>query len=190
MKKQEEKSWKQDETTDAIRNLAEFCLKHSLPEPIFQTKNLGKSKKMKLVKVVIAKVGKFDFVATGRLETATKDDAAIGLLNKLQKLEIEELDLIRTIKAKKSKKEIEKQIQQMPKQMQAQNSIKILEDYCLRNSLPKPVFQTKDHETIAKVGSLEAHGSGKLITAKRDAAFNLLTKLRGLETEIQVGRYF
>ena len=183
MKKQEEKSWKQDETTDALRNLAEFCLKHSLPEPIFQTKNLGKKGPSKKIKVVIAKVGKFDFVATGRLETATKDDSAIGLLNKFQKLEIEELDLIRTTKAKKSKKEIEKQIQQMPKQMQAQNSIKILYDYCLSNSLPKVVFQTKNHETVAKLGSLEAYGS-----EKRDAAFNLLTKLRGLETEI--GRYF
>jgi hypothetical protein len=51
---------------------------------------------MKLVKVVIAKIGILDFVATGRLETATKDAAAIGLLNLLQKLDCEELDLIRT----------------------------------------------------------------------------------------------
>ena len=70
-----------------------------------------------------------------------------------------------------------------------------LEDYCLSNSLPKPVFQTKcvsskNHEVIAKVGSYEAKGSGRLSNAKIDAANNLLTKLRGLETEIQIGRFF
>ena len=70
-----------------------------------------------------------------------------------------------------------------------------LEDYCLSNSLPKPVFQTKcvsskNHEVLAKVGSYEAKGSGSLSNAKRDAANNLLTKLRGLETEIQIGRFF
>ena len=76
---------------------------------------------------------------------------------------------------------------------------KTLEDYCLSNSLPKPVFQTKfvsskkQHEVLAKVGSYEAKGSGicgRLFNAKRDAANNLLTKLRGLETEIQIGRFF
>ena len=70
-----------------------------------------------------------------------------------------------------------------------------LEDYCLSNSLPKPVFQTKcvsskNNEVLAKVGSYEAKGSGRLSNAKRDAANNLLTKLRGLETEIQIGRFF
>ena len=73
--------------------------------------------------------------------------------------------------------------------------VKTLEDYCLSNSLPKPVFQTKcvsskNHEVLAKVGSYEAKGSGRLSNAKRDAANNLLTKLRGLETEIQIGRFF
>ena len=73
--------------------------------------------------------------------------------------------------------------------------VKTLEDYCLSNSLPKPVFQTKcvsskNHEVIAKVGSYEAKGSGRLSNAKIDAANNLLTKLRGLETEIQIGRFF
>ena len=73
---------------------------------------------------------------------------------------------------------------------------KTLEDYCLSNSLPKPVFQTKfvsskkQHEVLAKVGSYEAKGSGRLSNAKRDAANNLLTKLRGLKTEIQIGRFF
>ena len=72
---------------------------------------------------------------------------------------------------------------------------KTLEDYCLSNSLPKPVFQTKcvsskNHEVLAKVGSFEAKGSGRLSNAKIDAANNLLTKLRGLETEIQIGRFF
>ena len=72
---------------------------------------------------------------------------------------------------------------------------KTLEDYCLSNSLPKPVFQTKcvsnkNNEVLAKVGSYEAKGSGRLSNAKRDAANNLLTKLRGLETEIQIGRFF
>ena len=70
-----------------------------------------------------------------------------------------------------------------------------LEDYCLSNSLPKPVFQTKcvsnkNNEVLAKVGSYEAKGSGRLSNAKRDAANNLLTKLRGLKTEIQIGRFF
>ena len=96
LKKQEEKSWNQNETTDAIRNLAEYCLKNSFPKPIFQTNNLGKKGPNKKIKVVIAKAGKFEFVATGRLETATKDDAAIGLLNKIQKLEFDELDFTRT----------------------------------------------------------------------------------------------
>ena len=64
-----------------------------------------------------------------------------------------------------------------------------LEDYCLSNSLPKPVFSTnklvlsKKYEVGVKVGSHEAYGSGKLITAKKDAANNLLTKLRGLEIQ-------
>ena len=96
MKTQEEKSCKEDETTDAIRNLAEYCLKNSFPKPIFQTNNLSKKGPNKKIKVVVAKVGKFEFVATGRLETATKDAAAIGLLNLLQKFDCEELDLIRT----------------------------------------------------------------------------------------------
>ena len=68
--------------------------------------------------------------------------------------------------------------------------IKTLEDYCLSNSLPKPVFQTnciksKNHEVLAKVGSYEAKGSGKLYHAKRDAVNNLLSELKGLETKIQ-----
>ena len=101
MKTQEEKSCKEDET-DAIRNLGEYCLKHSFLKPIFQTNNLGKKGPNKKIKVVIAKVGKLgkfgkiEFVATGRLETATKDDAAIGLLNLLKKLDCEELEQIRT----------------------------------------------------------------------------------------------
>ena len=63
---------------------------------------MGKKGPNKKIKVVIAKVGKLEkfgkieFVATGRLETATKDAAAIGLLNKLQKLDFEELELKRT----------------------------------------------------------------------------------------------
>ena len=77
------------------------------------------------------------------------------------------------------------------KQMQAKTSIKILEDYCLNNSLPKPIFQTKKFEnckkyTVAKVGSYEATGTGNFSTAKRDAANNLLTKLRGMEIEIRM----
>ena len=73
--------------------------------------------------------------------------------------------------------------------------VKTLEDYCLSNSLPKPVFQTKcvsskNHEVLAKVGSYEAKGSGRLYSAKSSAANILLTKLRGLETEIQIGRFF
>ena len=68
--------------------------------------------------------------------------------------------------------------------------IKTLEDYCLSNSLPKPVFQTnciksKNHEVLAKVGTYEAKGSGKLSHAKRDAVNNLLSELKGLETKIQ-----
>ena len=84
-------------------------------------------------------------------------------------------------KQNKSKKET--------KQIQAKDSIMTLEDYCLNNSLPKPVFSTnrlvlsKKYEVGVKVGSHEAYGSGKLITAKKDAANNLLTKLRGLEIQ-------
>ena len=96
LKKQDKKSCDQEETTDAIRNLAEYCLKNSLLKPIFQTNNLGKKGPNKKIKVVVAKLGKFEFVATGRLETATKDAAAIGLLNLLQKLDFEEVELIRT----------------------------------------------------------------------------------------------
>ena len=86
-----------------------------------------------------------------------------------------------SIQTKKTKKET--------KIMKAQNSIMTLEDYCLSNSLPKPVFSTnklvlsKKYEVGVKVGSHEAYGSGKLITAKKDAANNLLTKLRGLEIQ-------
>ena len=40
--------------TDATTNLVEFCLKNSLPEPIFQTNDSG---------WVLAKVGKFEFLA-------------------------------------------------------------------------------------------------------------------------------
>ena len=86
-----------------------------------------------------------------------------------------------SIQTKKTKKETKK--------MKAQNSIMTLEDYCLSNSLPKPVFSTnklvlsKKYEVGVKVGSHEAYGSGKLITAKKDAANNLLTKLRGLEIQ-------
>ena len=40
--------------TDATTNLVEFCLKNSLPEPIFQTNDSG---------CVLAKVGKFEFLA-------------------------------------------------------------------------------------------------------------------------------
>ena len=64
-----------------------------------------------------------------------------------------------------------------------------LEDYCRNNSLPMPVFSTnklvlsKKYEVGVKVGSHEAYGSGKLITAKKDAANNLLTKLRGLQIQ-------
>ena len=93
------------------------------------------------------------------------------------------------IQSKNTKKETQ--------EMQAKCSIKNLEDHCLSNSLPKPIFTekkmvlSKNYEVGVKVGSLEAYGSGKLITAKKDAAFNLLTKLGGLETEIQVvGGYF
>ena len=57
---------------------------------------MGKKGPNKKIKVVVAKVGKFEFVATGRLETATKDAAAIGLLNLLQKIDCEELEQIRT----------------------------------------------------------------------------------------------
>jgi hypothetical protein len=39
---------------DATTNLVEFCLKNSLPEPIFQTNDSG---------WVLAKVGKFEFLA-------------------------------------------------------------------------------------------------------------------------------
>ena len=39
---------------DATTNLVEFCLKNSLPEPIFQTNDSG---------CVLAKVGKFEFLA-------------------------------------------------------------------------------------------------------------------------------
>ena len=73
-------------------------------------------------------------------------------------------------------------------EMQAKNSIKTLEEYCQSNSLPKPVFQKnkiKNWEVLAKVGSYEAKERGKLYTAERDAANNLLTKLKGLETKIQ-----
>ena len=78
------------------------------------------------------------------------------------------------------------------KQMQAKNSIKTLEEYCQNNSLPKPVFQTKKMENcrkykvVAKVYNYEGTASGKLSTAERDAANNLLTKLKGLETEIRM----
>ena len=76
------------------------------------------------------------------------------------------------------------------KQMQAKNSIKILEDYCLNNSLPKPVFQTKQElkkwKVLAKVGSYENWQiHRKLSTAKGYAVYYLLTQLRGLETEIR-----
>ena len=47
------------------------------------------------MKKVTARVGKFEFVGMGKLQTAT-NDAAVGLLNKLQDLEWEELDLVRT----------------------------------------------------------------------------------------------
>jgi len=69
--------------TDATTNLVGFCLKNSLPEPIFQTNDSG---------WVLAKVGKFEFLAkkSKHVPTVTKDAAAVGLLNKLQKLESEE----------------------------------------------------------------------------------------------------
>ena len=77
------------EIKDATPNLAKYCLKNGLPEPVFQTNDFGKK-----MKEVAARVGKFEFVGTGKLQTATKD-ATVGLLNKLQDLKREELDLIR-----------------------------------------------------------------------------------------------
>ena len=74
---------------DAIPNLAKYCHKNSLPEPIFQTNDFG------IYQEVIAQVGKLEFFAKGPPRTATKD-AAYGLLNKIQKLDREELDLIKT----------------------------------------------------------------------------------------------
>ena len=74
---------------DAIPNLAKYCHENSLPEPIFQTHDFG------IYQEVIAQVGKLEFFAKGPPQTATKD-AAYGLLNKIQKLDREELDLIKT----------------------------------------------------------------------------------------------
>ena len=74
---------------DAIPNLAKYCHENSLPEPIFQTHDFG------IYQEVIAQVGKLEFFAKGPPQTATKD-AAYGLLNKIQKLDWEELELIRT----------------------------------------------------------------------------------------------
>ena len=70
---------------DAIPNLAKYCLENSLPEPIFQTNDFG------IYQEVIARVGKLEFVANGELQ-----NAAYGLLKKIQNLEWEELDLIRS----------------------------------------------------------------------------------------------
>ena len=70
---------------DAIPNLAKYCLENSLPEPIFQTNDFG------IYQEVIARVGKLEFVANGKLQ-----NAAYGLLKKIQNLEWEELDLIRS----------------------------------------------------------------------------------------------
>ena len=70
---------------DAIPNLAKYCLENSLPEPIFQTNDFG------IYQEVIARVGKLEFVANGELQ-----NAAYGLLKKIQTLEWEELDLIRS----------------------------------------------------------------------------------------------
>ena len=74
---------------DAIPNLAKYCHENSLPEPIFQTNDFG------IYQEVIAQVGKLEFFAKSPPQTATKD-AAYGLLNKIQKLDREELDLIKT----------------------------------------------------------------------------------------------
>ena len=74
---------------DAIPNLAKYCYENSLPEPIFQTNDFG------IYQEVIAKVGKLEFVESGPPQTATQD-AAVGLLNKIQELNFEELNLIRT----------------------------------------------------------------------------------------------
>ena len=74
-----------DYEVHAIPNLAKYCLENSLPEPIFQTNDFG------IYQEVIARVGKLEFVANGELQ-----NAAYGLLKKIQNLEWEELDLIRS----------------------------------------------------------------------------------------------
>ena len=74
---------------DAIPNLAKYCHENSLPEPIFLTNDFGTYQE------VIAQVGKLEFVVKGKLQDATRA-ASYGLLNKIQKLEWEELDMIRT----------------------------------------------------------------------------------------------
>ena len=74
---------------DAIPNLAKYCHENSLPEPIFITNDFG------IYQEVIAQVGKLQFVAKSKLQDATRA-AAYGLLHNIQKLDWEELDLIRT----------------------------------------------------------------------------------------------
>ena len=76
---------------DAIPNLAKYCHKNSLPEPIFITNDFSTYQE------VIAQVGKLEFVSKDdKLQNATRR-AAHGLLNKIQNLEWEEQDLIRTV---------------------------------------------------------------------------------------------
>ena len=75
---------------DAIPNLAKYCHKNSLPEPIFITNNFG------IYQEVVAQVGTLQFVSKDdKVQNATRG-AVYGLLNKIKNLEWEELDLIRT----------------------------------------------------------------------------------------------
>ena len=157
------------QTKKAIKDLEEYCISNSLPKPVFQREKLNNWE-------VLAKIGSYEAKGSNTKLSTAKRDAANFLLTQLKGLETE------TEKEKLSQENIQTTTKEQ--------SIKILEDYCLSNSLPKPVFQDKLNvhwEVHAKVGSYEAKGTGKHSIAERDAAINLLIKLEQtkLETEIR-----
>lgn len=77
------------------------------------------------------------------------------------------------------------------------NPIGKLQEYCVKFSLPLPIYDLantigqphqRNFEMCAKVGTCSANGSGtSKKDAKRNAASNLLTKLKGMGNDLNVG---